>query len=363
MSDQPKSGIKRVYPKGASWYYSEDLPELNPRTKRPKQKWNWLSRIDAGEAALHEALARFHGKPLERGNMRALIKDFGSTHFKALSFEVRKEYERMFGVIGEAFADYDAAEVEAGDILKFLDDNFSEHRTARRAYKARLSTFFGWCVLNAGKTGVKANPCREIKLARGPKRRGKMNDAVYWAMMDALPEIGKLFLELTYVTRQRPTEIRLFRESWIRPDRIRFEPSKTEDSSGEYIEVARTKRINAIIARLRVLRAERLQARKVVPIDESRDPYLLVSEDGKPYTKSGLNTVWRRGREKAKAGKVTTRDIRPYALAKLEEAGHSVEKIREAAAHTTTMQTEDYLNQHRERFSAIALKPPRRPKT
>jgi hypothetical protein len=59
---------------------------------------------------------------------------------------------------------------------------------------------------------------------------------------------------------------------------------------------------------------------------------------------------------------VTTRDIRPYALAQMEAAGEPVEKIREAAAHTTTAQTDNYLNQHRERFSRIVLKPPRRPK-
>jgi integrase len=98
-----------------------------------------------------------------------------------------------------------------------------------------------------------------------------------------------------------------------------------------------------------------------VPIGE--DPHLFVSEDGEAYTKSGLNTLWRRGRDRAGVGKVTTRDIRPFALAQMEKAGETVEKIREAAAHTTTGQTEDYLNQHRERFSAFVMRTPRRPKT
>lgn len=361
MSDQPKSGIKRVHPKGASWYYVEDLDEINPKTKRPKQKWNRLCRIAAGASALHDALATFHGKPVDAGNMKARVEEFGRVHFRTLkSLEVRKEYERMFAVIGEAFADFDDHEILPGDVLDFLNDNFSEHRTARRAYKARLSTFFGWAVL---KNYVKTNPCREIKLKLPPKRKGKMNAEVYWKMHDALPEIGRLFLELTYVSRQRPTEIRLLRESHVLQNRIRFEPTKTEDSSAEYIEIVRSPRINKIIARLRELRAERLKGRKVIPLDEQRDPYLLLSEDGTPFTKSGLNTVWRRGREKAKVGKVTTRDIRPFALSEMEKAGHPVEKIREAAAHTTTGQTDAYLNQHRERYSDFVLPAPKRPKS
>lgn len=354
--------ITRVTQKGDRHYYIEDLPERNPRSGRPRQKWHKLSKVSEGPAALHEALARLHGQPLERGNMKKLLAEFWPVHARGLTFGVRKEHERMYGVIGQAFADFDAPEVLPGDVLDFLQANFAEKLTARRAYKARLSTFFTWCVLNRQRTGVAVNPCREVRLPQPPKSRGRMNPAVYWKMKDALPEIGQLFLELTYLTRQRPTEIRLLRESHVLADRLRFEPTKTARSSGEYIEVARAPRIDRILERLRELRAERLPRRKVVPIDEKRDLYLLVSEDGQPFTKSGLNSLWRRAREDAGVGKVTTRHIRAYALSQMEAAGEPVEKIRQAAAHTTTAQTEAYLNQHRERFSAAVLAEPPRPK-
>jgi site-specific recombinase XerD len=354
-------GTTRVYQKGPSWYYVEDLEETNPKTGRPKQKWHRLCRVDEGEAALHKALAVFHGKAIELGNIPGFIKAFGQAHYPTLSFGVRKEYERMYGVISKAFTDFDVAEVQPGDILQFLNENFSGARTARGHYKARLSTFFSWCVLNQGNTGVKVNPCREVRLKKPPKRRGRMNAAVYWAMHDALPEVGQLFLELAYATRQRPHEIRVLREGALLADRIRFEPSKTEASSGEYVEVLRSARINRILERLRELRAQRLRARKVIPIGEQRNQHLFVNERGEPFTKSGLNSLWRRAREKAGHQKVTTLDIRPYALHEMEKAGHPIEKIREAAAHTSTDTTEGYLNQHRERFSTIVLEPPARP--
>lgn len=351
----------RVYPSGASWYYVEDLPERNPRTGRPRQKWHRLCRIAEGEAAMHRALAALLGATPARGNMKERLEEFKKAHFGTLSFGVRKEYERMFDVIAEAFADFDDSEIRPGDVVDFLNDNFAAKPTARGHYKARLSTFFAWCVL---KGHIPVNPCREVKLKKPPKRKGRMSAAVYWAMKDALSEIGQLFLELAFLTRQRPTEIRLLRESWLTPERIRFEPSKTLNSSGEYVEIARSPRISRILERLRELRAERQKHRKVVPIGE--DPHLLVSEDGEPFTKSGLNSLWKRARVKASeaepmAARVTTRDIRPYALSQMEKDGHSVEAIREAAVHTTTDMTEQYLNQHRERFSAAVLHEPLRP--
>ena len=390
----------RVYKKFGTWYFVEDTNErhaprmVNGRLApgRPKQKWHKLARVAEGEAALHAALARLHGRPAaaDRGDMKALLAEHARVHFPTLTFGVKKEYERMYGVIGEEFAEFNAAEVEPGDVLDFLNLKFAEHRTARRAYKARLSTFFSWCALNTARTGVKSNPCSVITLAAAPKRRGRMNAAVYWAMREALPEIGRLFLELCYLTRQRPTEIRLLRESALRADRIRFEPTKTLRTSGDYVEIARSPWINAALERLRELRAVRVKARKVIPLDEQRDPFLLLSEDGMPFTKTGLNSVWRRAREKAArevvaAGlasdgpasldsaaatsgaeaaallAVTTRDIRAFALSQMEKDGHTVQAIREAAVHTTTTMTEQYLNQHRERYSSAVLSLPPKP--
>lgn len=356
----------RVYQQDGRYYFVEDLPERNPKTGRPRQKWHPLTRVDLGEAAMLEALAALKRQLVDkslatgRGDMPARIREFIlSPQLKRLTFRVRKEYERIYGVIAEAFADFDVREVRPADVLDFLDANFSDKLTARKHYKARMSTFFSWCVL---KDYIAVNPCAEVRLASGPKRRGRMSWPVYWAMFDALPEVGRLFLEFTYLSRQRPTEPRLLRESGILPDRIHFEPTKTAKSSGEYVDIVRSARLNRIIERLRAIRADRLKGRKVVPLDEQRDPYLFVTEDGTPFTTSGLNSVWRRARLRAGHPKVTTKHIRPFALAQMEAAGHPVEKIREAAAHTTTEQTEGYLNQHRERYSTIVLATPRRPK-
>lgn len=348
----------RVYLKAGRYYYVEDLEERNPLTGRPKQKWHKLTREDEGVAAMHSAMAALLGRPAESsGNLPKLLVEFKGVHLPGLTFDVRKEYGRMYAVIAAAFNEFDASQVTPGDVIKFLSDNFTGKPTARGQYKARLSTFFSWCVLNSH-TGVSVNPCREIRLSSPPKRKGRMNAAVYWALHDNLTPMGRCFLELTYLTRQRPTEIRLLRESQIGQERIRFVPTKTEDSSGEEVEVLITPEIAAALDRARALRPKR----KVELLDRRRDPYIIQARDGEHYSKNGLYEVWRDACNAAGLRGVTTRDIRSYALSQMERMGFDVREIQKAAAHTNMATTEGYLDQHRDRHSDARLLPPERPK-
>jgi integrase len=347
----------RVYAKGNRWYYVEDLEERHPRTGRPKQKWHLLTRINEGDAALLKKLAELLGEmPKHQGNLPTLVEEFQAVHLKTLTFDVKKEYERMFGVIGKAFAEFDAPQVTPGDVVKFLNDNFSGKHTTKRHYKARLSTFFSWCVLNQERTGVKVNPCREIKLKSAPKSRGKMSPGIYWAIYDALTPMGQCFLELMFLTRQRPTEIRLLRESQIGPERIHFRPTKTEESSGEEVDVLITPEIRAAIERARALRPKH----KVEDLAKHRDPFLIQARDGDKYTKNGLYEVWRDACEAAGAKGVTTRHVRPFALSEMERLGYNVREIQKAAAHASITTTEGYLDQHRDRLSDARLPLPQR---
>jgi integrase len=306
--------ITRVREQDGAWYYIQDLEARSPTTGRPKQKWHWLCRVDAGEPALLEALKQLLGEaPKPAGNLPGFVDEFRQVHFRTLtSFEVRKEYGRMFDVIAGAFANFDAHDVVPGDVEKFLNDNFSETPTAKKAYKARLSTFFSWCVRNQVKTRVTVNPCRELKLKSPPKRRGKFTPEIFWRLHDALPPVGQCFLLLEYLTRQRPTEIRLLRESQIGADYIDFTPTKTEGSSGEEVKVRITPEIRAALERARSLRPPR----KIVKLKD--DPYLIQSRDGDRFSKNGLYEIWRDARAAAGVPKVTTRDVRAYALSAME---------------------------------------------
>lgn len=356
--------IKRVYVQDGRHYYVQDLEERNAKTGRPKQRWIPLTRVDEGEAALHKALAELLGQALKRqGSMPAHLQEFRRVHIPGLrSIESRKEYARMYDAIGEAFAEFDSAAVEPGDVLTFLG-NFQNALNTRGKYKARLSTFFAWCTLNSH-TGVKVNPCREIRLKAPPKRKGKMNDERFWKIWDELTPMGRCFLELAYLTRQRATEIRLLRDSHIGPeafpDYIHFVPTKTEDETAQDVHVRITPEIRAAIERARALRPKK----KVVELHRREDPFIIQTRDADGYSKTGLYEVWRDAIDAAgyKGMNITTRDVRPYALAKMELAGVDLREIQKAAVHASVTTTEGYLEQHRTRLSDIRLPLPERSK-
>lgn len=353
--------IPRVYPSDGSYFYVQDLEERNPKTGRPRQKWHKLCRIDEGEAAVHAALARLLGEAPasdDTGDMPALIKLFEADHFQTLTFDVRREYERMFALVAKAFKKFDARMVEPGDVVKFLNDNFSGKQNTMGKYKARLSTFFSWCVLNKAKTGVEINPCRELRIKSPPKRRGKLNAERYWAIYDALTPMGQCFLEGMYLTRQRPTEIRLLRESHIGPERIHFDPTKTIESSGEVIDIIITPEIRAWLDRCRALRPRR----KVEQLAKHRDPYIIQARDGDKYSKNGIYEVWRDAVVAAGCKGITTRDVRPYALSVMESLGADMREIQNSAAHATMGTTEIYLDQYRDRLSSFRMPLPERKK-
>ncbi len=355
--------IRRVYIQDGRHYYVQDLEQRNPKTGRPKQKWHPLTRVDEGEPALHKALAELLGEPQRRrGNMPALLLEFRSQHLPGLKNSiVRKEYERMYDVVAKAFVEFDAAAVQPGDVLAFLKD-FADHPNSRAKYKARLSTFFSWCVLNSH-TGVEVNPCREIRMKEPPKRKGKMTAERFWRIWDHLSPMGRCFLELMFYTRQRPTEIRLLRDSHIGPnefpDYIHFTPTKTEDETALDVHILITPKIRAVIKRARALRP----AGKVIDLRRRADPFIIQTRTGDGYSKNGFYEVWRSAIDAAgyTGMNITTKDVRPYALKKMEDAGADLREIQKSAVHASVTTTEVYLEQHRDRLSDARLSLPERP--
>jgi len=328
-----------------------------------KRTWVALTRVDEGEAALLSKLAALRARAEEdarEGDLPGLVLEFQAS--LALRPEVAKEYRRIYARIAARFAEFDVDQVRPRTVLDFLTA-WRDKPTMRRAYKARLSQFFSWCVL-AGRLQV--NPCREIRLPEPPKRRGRLDVDAFWKIHDALPAKWRCMLALMYLTGQRSTEIRLLRESAIGAERIRFEPTKTRGSSGEHVEILITPEIRAALEQARAIREEERRQRErrsnVIAIGRvgRGDELLFAARAGRAYTRWALRCAWSAARKRAGIAGATSRDVRPFSLAAMERAGYSLETIRRAAAHTTTAMTEHYLNQHRERVSEARLTMPER---
>lgn len=342
--------LKNVTIKFNRYYYIQNLEERSAKTGKPKQKWHALTRVDEGEAALLAAMAALlavDNRPAY--DMPERINEFKKSHFPSVSASVRKEYERMFDVIAHGFEKFNVADVLPGDVLDFLHQ-FDATPTARHSYKARLSTFFSWCVNH---NHVTVSPMRELRMAKPPKTIGKWTPEKFWKLHAALSPIGQAFLELCFLTRQRSTEIRLLQESSIGATHITFKPSKTEKSSGEETEILITPDIQNALDR-----ARKLAKVKSLP---GGSGYLIQTSGGAPYTATGLRSMFARACQDAGLPMLTPKSVRPFALKAMESAGHDLREIQKAAAHTTSAMTEGYLNQYRDRVSNAVTALPDKP--
>lgn len=349
--------ITRVTQSDGRYYYIRDLEARSATTGRPKQKWIPLTRVAEGEQALLAKLAELLGTApaANTGNIGKAIEGYLRHKRGDLTPYVMKEYDRMFKVIGKAFRAFDVDQVRPGDVLTFINEKFAAKPTTRRAYKARLSEFFGWCVLQQL---CAVNPCREIRIKSPPKRGARLDLDTYWKIHDALPPQGQCFLELMYYTMQRPTEIRLLDSVQITGGHIDFTPTKTQHSSGASVRVPITPAIEATLARLQAIN-------KLQPLRGARAP-VIQDSTGSPYTRRGIYDMWKKACDKAGVTGVTTRDVRPFALTNAEKLGYILEDLRKAAAHTTVDTTEGYISGYRETISPVhlpALTRPNSPKT
>lgn len=358
--------ITRVTEKDGRYYYIEDLPERHPdvivdgvrRKGRPKQKWHKLTRVEEGEAALLEAVRAFKAQRAgpRKGDlpthMATFVAEIGPTR---KSYQTRRDYERMCDIVGAKLEQFNVREVGPEDIDTFLA-RFNTKPAAKRSYRACLSTFFSWCVLHQRTTGVIANPVREIKLKKQPKRKRKIRNSADWfAIYDRLSPKGQCFADLCFLMTARPTEIRLLDEAQIFDGLIHFTPTKTEDSSGESIDWPVTAEIERVLERARKLNKVRALPGRSCPV--------IQNDEGEFYGTVELGKEWRAATAAAKLPDVTTRDIRPYALVCAEQRGYDLRALQHAAAHANANTTQGYLDQYRDAVSPVRLSTPERPKT
>ncbi|MCC6530959.1 MAG: tyrosine-type recombinase/integrase [Burkholderiales bacterium] len=333
----------RVYPKhGSLWFVDHE------------RKWHKLCRIDAGEAALHAALAKILDAPPITG-MPAAIAAFKRVYLRSLAPSSQKEHERLLDIAADEFEAFEVADVEPADVLESATNLYDGRPTAAKAYKARLSTFFRWTITKRLRTD---NPCSEVWLKSPPKRDRYITDAEFTAIRGHVMTgkngkptpsgpIARAFIDLCYLTAQRPTDIRRLMWSQVREEEglIAFRPSKTAGSSGARVLVRITPTIRNVLD----------QAKTFGGV---RSVYVIRTRDGSPFTMSGIRSAWERACERACVKGATIRDLRPKALTDARRMGYAIEALQVAAAHTSVTTTEGYIKRFEEPVSPVELRLP-----
>jgi integrase len=330
----------RVYPKdGAFYWFPKEKVEDRP-------SWIFLCRIEEGEtkmlARLSEEMA--HADAIKagkgKGNIPTHVDDYIKIKAPQIADSSRDEWERQGGLFKKAFRDWNVEDADAAAISDFLTDNWTGKLHSQRTMRAWISGFFGWCIVP--RRLVKSNPCKELKLKKPKKRKVYIPDDHFLMIRDALMigDDGKktptgpmmqCFVDLCYLCLQRSTEIRYLRKPNIGDGRIHFEPTKTEDSSGEVVDLEITPEIQAVLDR----------AAKLEPISE----YIIRDKEGKPKTDAAVRDCWNDAKRRAGLAdkRYTVKDILAKAMTDAEKQGYTKEQLRIARAHTSVETTEIYL--------------------
>lgn len=283
----------------------------------------------------------------------AAVAQFKIENLPALSESSRKEHARILSVFSNEFAEFRVDEVTGADIKRSIRNLYAGKLSAAKAYKSRISTFFRWCVTEAAI--CKINPCREVETKKPIPRKTPWTDKLFLDVREKLSPMMQCYHDLSVLLIQRTTDVRHLMRSRIRDGVIRFEPTKTEDSSGGAVDIPITPAIQEVLDR-----AEKLC--KLSSINGGDSPVIQTSH-GSPYTRSGIYSAYLRA-DKALHGDnilgLNPKALRPYATTLAKRQGYSTEQLKDNLVHTSIKTTEGYIQRHDVPVSAVKIALPSR---
>lgn len=358
----------RIYRKRQRYYFFSNTEIVNPKTGK-LAKWHSLCNIKEGELKarnLANEIISYNSQAPSQGDMpRHLTSYIGSYLAKREKkrptdkerikmFEAgSRNYQTINNVIAKAFFEYDVADVEPVDIAQFLDRYETKKRMAQ-VYRSHLSSFFKY----ACRKGYRAdNPVDNVTVDMPEKRKIYIVDDVFIQIREALliDKKGKLiptgdmmqcYVDLCYLMYQRLTEIRLLEKISIKPEGVKFQPTKTEHSSNADVIIQITEEIQATLDRAFALNPE--------------SKYVIYKKNGEPFTASGLRSAWNRACERVGISGLTLKDLRPKSLTDASNAGFKIEQISIGAAHTDKETTKGYIKIKPTPISEVNLKLPKK---
>lgn len=361
MNRQRKShrGLpRRVYAKNGAWKFLSPEKIRDPADGQLKF-WIKLASFDQGEAAMLAALAKLLGnRALDTGTVPHLCAEFRAHRIAEAEFsdETKATYRQYLTVIADDFEDFQVAAVTTKHWSEFLRNNYKGKANTARKITALATTMFRYAI---SELGLRAdNPLEQIDLSSYKTRRREVlptHDQV--AAIRAAGAVGKdgritrsgpmfeCLVDISYLCWMRAIDTRTLQESQIEAGPgglvggyIRFKPSKTAKSSGLALSIQITPEIADVIERARAIK------RRLSIVSGYVFPATAGKYAGKPYTKSGLFSMWDRARERALiADGIQFKDLRALGATDAARQGEGKRAIKERLVHTTEGTTDIYI--------------------
>lgn len=316
-----------------------------------------LCRVDEGESAMYDALAKRKALPSVE-TVPAAVAKFKLKCLSKLTHVVAKEHGRLLDIFADDFKAFRVDQVDSVAVKKSILHHFDGKPSAARHYKSRISTFFRWCIADEGL--VKINPCSSVWLDKPPKSKMKWTPELFWKVHDKLDPMKQCYHLLSFLTYQRTTDVRLLRREQNRDGVVHFAPSKTINSSGKEVDIPVTSDIQRVLDRAFELAKEIAKKKKII------SPYIIQSRQGGPFTRSGIYSAYRRADEEIhgvdKIIGLNPKALRPFAATMAKKQGHTTEQLKDGMTHVLLSTTEGYIQQFEVPVSEVLMKLPERPK-
>lgn len=357
---------RRVYVKFGAYYFVAAEPMRVPKTNEYK-KWIRLCSVQDGESAMLAKLSELLGnKTLIEGSMPYLCAEFKGNKLGKYSTDVQAQYSQYLDVIADEFEEFHAAQVTTKDFADFLRDRYGDKANSAKKVAALARKLFKYAISRFGFRND--NPIDQLDLSDFETGRRTVLPThaqvqqIRAAGMHSKPRkdngrtiptaSGPMFaclVDMAYLLWARAIDIRTLKESQIEDGHIRIQPSKTKKSSGKIVDIAITPAIQDVIDRARAIK----RGYEII------SPYLFPTQKGKPYTKSGLFSMWDRARERAGITEpIWFKDLRALGATDAAKAGKELKDIQKRLVHTTSKTSEIYIKEAVPDVSAIDMKLP-----
>ncbi|MGN6518678.1 MAG: hypothetical protein ACTHK2_04550 [Dokdonella sp.] len=329
-----------------------------------KRIWHKLSRIDAGIVAMFAALAEKKREleiaALMNGKMPALIADWELEEMPRYGARTQVMLKHYNKGIANTFELWLPELVDTPACAEFLKQFRATPRTYN-ANRSQLRELMRFAEIK-GRRPAGSNPVEAIRTMRTPPRtRCPSSSEIRRVKIGCLyGRDGKrtrtgmamaCLIEMLYLTGQDVgVTIRLLDafdpmqpdEPHCRADGIFFRRDKT----GRAVVIGWTPRLEAVVARLRALKAERML--KKAAHQRIVTPRLFTNANGLPMTYEAASNAWQDGIKRSGVLHFMLRDIRAAALTD-KECATDMHEANAMGAHATPGQTADYVRRRKPR--------------
>lgn len=245
-----------------------------------------------------------------------------------LATRTRDDYFENIVNLNAFFGAMAPADIRPSHVGDYLEVGRDEKRSVRaNREKAALSSCMSWLII---KDQLVMNPCKEIKRNAETKRDRFITDDEYLDVRKHLGPAELLWSELIFRTLQRPSDILRWTTNNLVNEGgrtlIRFRQSKT----GAQLSIVVSPQLQAALDAIKGVRTKPTL-------------YLIPREDGRPYTETGIASMFRRAVVTAGIKDFAPYDLKAMGATGMRQAGTPIEQISLLCGHESIKTTEIYL--------------------